>query len=95
MLKKKITKTITRKELYDLVWTKPIMDISKKFGISDRGLGKVCERHDIPKPSRDYWQKLSAGEKIEIPKLPKIKDKWRENIHIEGSIDVAGAISPY
>jgi len=88
MLKKKIRKTITRKELHELVWSKPVMDISKEFGISDRGLGKVCERYDIPKPPRGYWQKLSAGEKIKIPKLPKIKDKWRENIHIEGSIDV-------
>ncbi|MFW5879293.1 MAG: hypothetical protein ACOCUV_00565 [bacterium] len=88
MIKKKITKTITRKELYDLVWSKPIMDISKEFGISDRGLGKVCERNDIPKPPRGYWQRLNSGEKIEIPKLPKIKDKWRENIHIEGTVEV-------
>jgi hypothetical protein len=87
MIKKKIIKTITRKELYGLVWSKPIMDISKEFGLSDRGLGKVCERYDIPKPPRGYWQKLSAGEKIKIPKLPKIKDKWRENIRIEGTID--------
>jgi|GEM_PF-6683028 len=88
MIKKKITKTITRKELYDLIWSKPIMDISKEFGISDRGLGKVCERNDIPKPPRGYWQRLNSGEKIEIPKLPKIKDKWRENIHIEGTVEV-------
>ena len=66
MIKKRIIKTITRKELYELVWTKPTMDISKEFGLSDRGLGKVCERYDIPKPPRGYWQKLSAGEKIKI-----------------------------
>jgi len=47
----------------------------------------LCERYDIPKPPRGYWQRLSAGEKIEIPKLPKIKDKWRENITIYGTID--------
>ena len=87
MLKDKITKEITRQELYDLVWTKPIMDISKEFGLSDRGLGKLCERYDITKPPRGYWQRLSAGEKIEIPKLPKIKDKWKENITIYGTID--------
>jgi hypothetical protein len=87
MIKEKITKTITRKELYDLVWTKPIIDISKEFGISDRGLGKLCERYDIPKPPRGCWQRLSAGEKIEIPKLPKIKDKWRKNVTIYGTID--------
>lgn len=61
MIKEKITKTIERKELYDLVWSKPIMELSKEFGVSGRGLGKVCERYDIPKPPRGYWQKLEAG----------------------------------
>ena len=63
MLKEQIRNSITRKELYDLIWSKPIMEISKEFGLSDRGLGKVCERHDIPKPPRGYWQKISADEK--------------------------------
>lgn len=88
MIKKKTTKTIERKELYDLVWSKPIMELSKEFGVSDRGLGKVCERYDIPKPPRGYWQKLEAGERIKIPKLPKNTNPWKETVRMEGSFEV-------
>jgi hypothetical protein len=36
--------TISREELYDKVWTTPIQKLSKEFGLSDVGLGKVCRR---------------------------------------------------
>ncbi len=83
MLKKQETKKILRKELYDLVWSKPIMDIAKEFGISDRGLGKVCERYDIPKPPRGYWQRISAGERITIPKLKAKDNIYQETVYIQ------------
>ena len=47
-----MTKTFTRRKLYDLIWLDPISTLSKEFGISDRGLGKICARHDIPVPPR-------------------------------------------
>lgn len=43
-------KTLTRKELYKLAWKKPIMHIAKEFGFSDRGLGKLCAKYEIPIP---------------------------------------------
>lgn len=30
-----------------------------EFGISDRGLAKVCGRHRIPVPPRGYWAKVA------------------------------------
>ena len=81
--------SITRKELYKLVWSKPIMELSKEFGLSDRGLGRVCERHDIPKPPRGYWRKIETGQEIKIPKLPATKDKWKETISITRNIGPA------
>lgn len=83
MLKRQETKKISRKELYDLVWSKPIMDVAKQFGISDRGLGKVCERYDIPKPPRGYWQRISAGERISIPKLKAKDNIYQETVCIQ------------
>ena len=38
------TRRLTRRELYDLVWTKPVDTIAKELGMSGRGLGKLCER---------------------------------------------------
>ena len=34
--------TLTRQALYDLVWSKPMREVAKDFGISDVGLAKRC-----------------------------------------------------
>lgn len=63
-------KTFSRQELYDLVWTEPLLTLSKKFDISDVGLRKTCQRHDIPLPKVGHWQKVRAGKKNNRPALP-------------------------
>lgn len=65
-------KNLSRKELYDLVWQKPIIQVAKDYGLSDRGLGKLCAKYQIPVPPRGYWQKVKNGQKIKIPKLERI-----------------------
>jgi hypothetical protein len=60
-------RTITRRDLYDLVWSKPMSTLAIEFGISDRGLAKVCGRHRIPVPPRGYWAKVAAGERPKVP----------------------------
>ena len=61
---------MSRRELYDLVWSEPITAIAKRLGISDRGLTKVCRRSDIPAPPRGYWAKIAATGTLERPDLP-------------------------
>jgi len=34
--------TLSRTALYDLVWSKPVRDVAKEFGISDVALAKRC-----------------------------------------------------
>lgn len=58
------SRTITRKELYDLVWSRPMRDVAVEFGISDVGLGKTCARYGVPKPPRGYWARVQAGQKV-------------------------------
>jgi len=41
---------ISRKELYQEVWSTPMTKLAKKYGISDVGLAKVCNRNNIPRP---------------------------------------------
>ena len=60
--------SFTRKQLYALVWKEPIQIIAPRFGLSDRGLGKLCERHAIPTPPRGYWARRQAGQKV--PRIP-------------------------
>jgi hypothetical protein len=50
-----------REKLYDEIWAEPILQVAKRYGISDVGLAKICKRMKIPKPPRGYWAKLSYG----------------------------------
>jgi hypothetical protein len=61
---------MTRKELYDLVWSKPMTHIAKDYGMSDQGVRKHCVAADIPLPPRGYWAKLAHGKKVPKPRLP-------------------------
>lgn len=54
---------LSRRDLYELVWSTPVTKLAEQFGISDRGLAKICERHRVPTPPRGYWAKLEAGAK--------------------------------
>lgn len=68
------TKTITRKQLYDQVWSKPMCQLATEYGISDVGLAKTCRKHDIPRPPRGYWAKKEFGKAPPPTPLPKKDD---------------------
>jgi integrase len=65
---------ISRKDLYELIWSEPTTTLARRLGISDVGLGKVCRRSDIPAPPRGYWAKIAAGNSIPRPDLPERAD---------------------
>jgi hypothetical protein len=54
---------MTRLQLYDLVWSKPMRDAAAEVGMSDVGLKKICLRHRVPVPRQGYWNKVNAGQK--------------------------------
>jgi len=60
-----------REELFDLIWSKPIQQLAKEFGMSDVAMAKKCKAVGIPRPGRGYWAKIEAGMKARKPKLPK------------------------
>jgi hypothetical protein len=62
-------KALSRRELYDRIWKEPMTKVAKEFGLSDRGLAKICERNGIPVPPRGYWAKKAAGRKPTRPPL--------------------------
>jgi hypothetical protein len=66
--------TLSRKELYDLVWEEPMLSLSRKFKISDTGLRKICMRLKIPLPKSGHWQKLKFGKKVKKTPLPDVND---------------------
>lgn len=60
----------SRREFFDLMWSKPIKDIAPEFGISDVALAKYCRKHSVPLPGRGYWAKLKAGKPVMAFSLP-------------------------
>jgi hypothetical protein len=63
-----------RVELYNEVWNQPLVRLSRKYGISDVRLGKVCRKLKIPNPARGYWAKRAVGQTVEQVPLPEFKD---------------------
>ena len=65
-----MTKTLTRAELHDLVWTRPRTTLAKELGVSDVAIGKHCTRAHVPAPPPGYWARLSAGKTQRRESLP-------------------------
>jgi len=61
---------IIRDDLYEKVWTKPMVEIAKEYEVSDKAIAKICDKLNVPVPGVGYWQKLEAGEKLERKRLP-------------------------
>ena len=77
--------TTTRKQLYDLIWSKPMRDAAAEVGISDIGLKKVCIRHRVPVPPRDYWNKVHARQSPRKALFRDIDDAALDHVAIAGA----------
>jgi hypothetical protein len=69
---------LSREDLYELAWSKPLCSLAQDFGISDVALAKRCRRLGIPIPGRGYWARVDAGQTPYRPKLPKREDRWQD-----------------
>jgi hypothetical protein len=63
-----------RSELFNLVWAEAVTKVAARFGMSDRGLAKLCARHHIPLPERGYWAKVKGGQYPARMPLPRPDD---------------------
>jgi hypothetical protein len=67
--------TLTREQLYALVWSKPVAELAKDFGISDVAVAKRLRKLRVPVPGRGYWARVHAGQTpVQIP-LPKKEEE--------------------
>ncbi len=84
---------LTRKELYELVWSEPMTDLAKKYNISDVELRKLCKRKSIPLPPSGYWQKIRFGKKV--PKEELLKYSGSDKIELNKmGVNDSGKLSP-
>jgi hypothetical protein len=77
-------RSISRRDLYDLVWHRPMWKVAPEFGLSGNGLAKLCRREGIPVPERGYWAKLAHGKRVKrLPLKPSPGDS--ETLAIEAT----------
>ncbi len=65
--------SVSREELYELVWAEPMTKVALRYRVSSNFLARVCDRLRVPKPGRGYWARLAAGEAVEKPPLPEVR----------------------
>ena len=65
---------LTRAELYEKVWATPMRLVAKEFGLSDVGLSKICDKHNIPVPPRGHWRREETGHEVTRPPLQPSKN---------------------
>lgn len=64
---------VTRETLYEEVWAEPMTKVAARYGVSSSFLARVCERLNIPRPSRGYWARLEVGKASPKPALPEAR----------------------
>lgn len=78
-------KTVSREELYEQVWSKPMTKVAADYGVTGTALKKTCDRHHIPTPERGYWAKLEFGKRVNKGALPPLSEPNLATVRISGS----------
>ena len=65
--------SVNRQELYDLVWSEPMLKVAARFEVSSSYMARVCTLLNVPRPERGYWAKLTVGKATRQPPLPEAR----------------------
>lgn len=82
---------LSRLELHELVWSKPITEIARQVGLRDQHIAKACDGAEIARPRAGHWQKVEHGKSM--PRVALGNGRFAATDVI--TIDVSGwSISP-
>lgn len=85
--------TFARRELYDLVWPKPIMKLAQDLGISGVAVARMCKHHRGPAPPRGYWARRESGQRPAKPPFMELRDRRLDRIEfVGGGLSVPEAV---
>ena len=65
---------LTRDQLFELVWTKPIAQVAKESGIKSAAVLKACKVLGVPRPTTGHWVKIEHGQAPSRPALSPALD---------------------
>jgi hypothetical protein len=63
--------SLTRKQLYDMVWSTPMLRLARQFECSSTWLTRICRDASVPVPPRGHWTKKRAGKATQRRPLPR------------------------
>jgi hypothetical protein len=87
-----VARVYERDELYERVWSKPMREVAKEYGVSDVALKKACRKLNVPTPPQGHWLRVAAGRDVVRVALPAVgprdhtrivKSWWREHDPID------------
>lgn len=81
--------SFTREQLYRLVWSRPLSQVSRTLGMSDVGLTKLCARNDIPTPPRGYWAMKRRGKAVRQRPLPMLREGAPSAVVVSAPVQAA------
>lgn len=67
--------SFTRKELYEMAWSKPMTMLGRELSLPPLTLSEVLRHMGIPLPPSGHWQKVAAGKPFERPLLPEVESE--------------------
>ncbi|MFX1374461.1 MAG: hypothetical protein ACFFA0_01495 [Promethearchaeota archaeon] len=65
-LRQKFEGLITRDELQKIIWSKPIKEISKEYGVYPKLVIELCDKWNIKRPPSHYWHHNLHGKMFRI-----------------------------
>ncbi|HEY5758063.1 MAG TPA: TetR/AcrR family transcriptional regulator [Steroidobacter sp.] len=73
---------LSRKDLYQRVWSEPLRIVAKELGLTGSALAKICDRLLVPYPPRGYWMKFNAGKALVRASLPAAPEANARQVRI-------------
>lgn len=61
--------TVTRQELFDLVWAKPTTHVATEYGVLPIAVLRACKALGVPWPSAGHWSRVKHGRPPPRPAL--------------------------
>ena len=55
---------LTRKELYDIVWSTTLSKLTEQYAYTNDGIKKICKQFEVPMPDGTYWSKLKFNKNL-------------------------------
>lgn len=61
---------VSREELYQLVWSMPVMRVAPRLRVSNSYVARICTALDVPRPPPGWWTRKKFGQTLSRPPLP-------------------------